>query len=636
MEPAIYRSSRTESSALQSTLQMRKRLIILACVSLAIGTAVVYSRVRSAEFVNYDDQNYVGENAHVQAGLTWKTFTWALQSTEWDNWHPLTWLSHALDCQLYGLNPAGHHLTNVLLHILNVLLLFLLLTRATAAPGRSLLVAALFALHPFNVESVAWVAERKNVLSTLFFLLALGAYGWYAMKPNLRRYALVAALFVLGLAAKPMVITLPFVLLLLDYWPLRRTEKPSQPIAPRPKGRKKTLGQTDALVSNAALSLPSTPWSRLVLEKVPLLVLSCGSAVITVLAQKTGGAVRSLEVFSFSVRLQNALYAYAMYAWKAFWPTRLAVLYPHPGPTLTSLQLGLAAVFLVAVSVLVWQMRRTHPYLVTGWLWYLGTLVPVIGLIQVGQQAMADRYAYVPLIGIFVMLVWGADDWADSKKIHLPARVAAAAIILTGLSILTWRQIAYWQDSDALWFHAAALTENNLFAEDEVGKSLLRQGRPQDALPHLQNAVRIDPRDPTRRINFASGLAQSGRYQDALREYEDAIPLASDPAVKSRCSATIALLYSMLGDYSKARESYRQALQVDPAQGPQIEEHLSQDVADEDTGQSYMQLGLLLKEMGKSSEASSAFAQALKLDPTLDEAERSLDVPEQKKASGKK
>jgi tetratricopeptide (TPR) repeat protein len=534
------------------------------------------------------------------------------------------------------LNPAGHHLTNVLLHILNVLLLFLLLTRATAAPGRSLLVAALFALHPFNVESVAWVAERKNVLSTLFFLLALGAYGWYAMKPNLRRYALVAALFVLGLAAKPMVITLPFVLLLLDYWPLRRTEKPSQLIAPRPKGRKKTPGQTDALVSNAALSLPSTPWSRLVLEKVPLLVLSCGSAVITVLAQKTGGAVRSLEVFSFSVRLQNALYAYAMYAWKAFWPTRLAVLYPHPGPTLTSLQLGLAAVFLVAVSVLVWQMRRTHPYLVTGWLWYLGTLVPVIGLIQVGQQAMADRYAYVPLIGIFVMLVWGADDWADSKKIYLPARVAAAAIILTGLSILTWRQIAYWQDSDALWFHAAALTENNLFAEDEVGKSLLRQGRPQDALPHLQNAVRIDPRDPTRRINFASGLAQSGRYQDALREYEDAIPLASDPAVKSRCYATIALLYSMLGDYSKARESYRQALQVDPAQGPQIEEHLSQDVADEDTGQSYMQLGLLLKEMGKSSEASSAFAQALKLDPTLDEAERSLDVPEQKKASGKK
>jgi len=613
----------------------RRLIIILSCISLAIGTAVVYSRVRGAEFVNYDDQNYVAQNAHVQAGLTWRTFTWALRSAEWDNWHPLTWLSHALDCQLYGLNPAGHHITNVLLHILNVLLLFLLLTRATAAPGRSFLVAALFALHPFNVESVAWVAERKNVLSTLFFLLAIGAYGWYAMKLNLRRYLLVAALFVLGLAAKPMVITLPFVLLLLDYWPLRRTEKPNQPVPPRTQGRKKTLGQTGVPVSSSAFSPPPAPWSRLVLEKVPLLLLSAGSAVITVLAQRTGGAIRSLEVFSLWVRLQNALYAYAMYVWKAFWPTRLAVLYPHPGPTLTALQLGLAAVFLVAISVLVWKQRLTQPYLVTGWLWYLGTLVPVIGLIQVGQQAMADRYAYVPLIGIFVMLVWSMADWADSKKINLPARAAAAAIILTGLSILTWRQIGYWQDSDALWAHTAALTENNLFAEDNVGKSLLRQGRPQDALPHLQNAVRIDPRDPTRHLNFASGLAQSGRSQDAVREYETAIRLTSDPEVQVRCYETIAVLYGMLGDYSKARESYRQALQVDPAQGPQMEERLSQEAADEDSGQSYMQLGLLLEETGKFSEAHSAFVQALKLDPTLDEAKRFLDLPEQKQSPGK-
>ena len=615
---------------------MNQRLIIiLSCIFLAIGTAVVYSRVRGAEFVNYDDQNYVVQNAHVQAGLTWKTFAWALQSTEWDNWHPLTWLSHALDCQLYGLDPAGHHITNVLLHIFNVLLLFLLLTRGTAAPGRSFLVAALFALHPLNVESVAWVAERKNVLSTLFFLLAIGAYGWYAMKPNLRRYLLVASLFVLGLAAKPMVITLPFVLLLLDYWPLRRTEKPSQPVPPGTRGRKKPQARTSVLVSSPALSFAPAPWSRLLLEKVPLLMLCGGSAVITVLAQRSGGAVRSLEAFSFWVRLQNALYAYAMYVWKAFWPTRLAVLYPHPGPTLTALQLELAAIFLIAICILVWRQRLSQPYLVTGWLWYLGTLVPVIGLIQVGQQAMADRYAYVPLIGIFVMLVWGVTDWADSKKINLPARAAAAAIILTGLSILTWRQIGYWQDSDALWAHAAALTENNLFAEDDVGKSLLRQGRPQDALPHLQNAVRIDPRDPTRRLNFASGLAQSGRSQDAVREYETAIQLTSDHEIQVRCYESIAILYGMLGDYSKARETYRQALQVDPTQEPQIEERLSQEAADEDSGQSYMQLGLLLEETGKFSEARSAFAQALKLDPTLDEAKRFLDLPEQKQSPGK-
>jgi hypothetical protein len=611
---------------------MNQRLIIiLSCIFLVIGTAVVYSRVRGAEFVNYDDQNYVVQNAHVQAGLTWKTLTWALQSTEWDNWHPLTWLSHALDCQLYGLNPAGHHITNVLLHIFNVLLLFLLLTWGTAAPGRSFLVAALFALHPLNVESVAWVAERKNVLSTLFFLLAIGAYGWYAMKPNLRRYSLTAALFGLGLAAKPMVITLPFVLLLLDYWPLRR----NQPVPPRTRGRKKPQAQIGVPVSSPALSFAPAPWSRLVLEKVPLLLLSGGSAVITVVAQRSGGAVRSLEVFSLWVRLQNALYAYAMYVWKAFWPTRLAVLYPHPGPTLTALQLGLAAVSLVAISILVSKQRLAHPYLVTGWLWYLGTLVPVIGLIQVGQQAMADRYAYVPLIGIFVMLVWGVGDWADSKKISLPARASATAIVLAGLSILTWRQIGYWQDSDALWAHAAALTENNLFAEDNVGKSLLRQGRPQDALPHLQNAVRIDPHDPTRHLNFASGLAQSGRSQDAVREYETAIQLTSDREVQVRCYESIAILDGMLGDYSKAGETYREVLHVDPTQEPQIEERLSQEAADEDNGQSYMQLGLFLEETGKFSEARSAFAQALKLDPTLDEAKRYLAVPEQKKSPGK-
>ena len=595
----------------------------------------MYSRVRSAEFVNYDDPNYITQNAHVQAGLTWETFIWALRSTEWDNWHPLTWLSHALDCQLYGLNPAGHHITNVLLHVLNVLLLFLLLTRATAAPGRSLLVAALFALHPLNVESVAWVAERKNVLSTLFFLLAIGAYGWFAIKPSLRRYLLLAALFMLGLAAKPMVITLPFVLLLLDDWPLRRLEKRNQPAPSRPKGRKKTPSQIGVPVSSPAPSPAPAPWSRLVLEKIPLLVLSAASAIITVLAQRTGGAIRSLEVFSLSVRLQNALYAYARYVWKAFWPTRLAVLYPHPGPTLTALQLGLAAVFLAAVSVLVWKERLTRPYLLTGWLWYLGTLVPVIGLIQVGQQAMADRYAYVPLIGIFVMLVWGVDEWADSKKIHLPVRAAAAAILVIGLSILTWRQIGYWHDSDTLWSHALAVTENNLFAEESIGKSLVRAGRLQDALPHLQNAARIDSRNPTRHINFASGLAQSGRAQDAVREYETAIQLTSDPEVKSRCYETIAILYGMLGDYSKVRESYRQALQADPAQAPQMEERISQEAAEENTGQSYMQLGMFLEETGKLSEARSAFAQALKLDPNLDEAKRFLDVPERKQSPGK-
>ncbi len=603
----------------------RRRLIILACLSLAIVTAAVYSRVSSAEFVNYDDLAYVTQNVHVLQGLTRQTLIWALGSTEHANWHPLTWLSHALDCQLYGLSPAGHHITNVLLHGINVLLLFLLLTRATGATGRSFLVAALFALHPLNVESVAWVAERKNVLSTLFFLLAIVAYGWYAMKPNLRRYLLVVAMFALGLAAKPMVITLPFVFLLLDYWPLRRIEKWGQPIPPNPKGRRKTSAQPAVPGVSRVLAISPVSGSRLVLEKIPLLGLVGGSAVITVVAQRSGGAVRSLQVFSLSVRLQNALYAYAMYVWKTFWPARLAVLYPHPGPTLSVPQLGLAAVFLIAVSFVVWKQRLARPFLVTGWLWYLGTLVPVIGLIQVGQQAMADRYAYLPLIGIFLMVVWGLSDWADGKRVPGLARAAAAGVLLAALSILSWRQIGYWQNSDTLWFHAAAVTENNLFAEDDMGGSLLKQGRPEEALLHLQNAARLDPRNPTRHLNFASGLAQSGRSPDAIREYDAAIQLTSDPEVQVRCYESVAILYGMLGDYPKARETYRQALKTDPGQGPQMVERLSQYAAAQDSGQYYLQLGLLLEETGKFSDARSAFVHALKLEPTLAAARQSLD-----------
>jgi hypothetical protein len=394
----------------------RRLRIVLVCISLAIAVLVLYSRVKDADFVNYDDLSYVTQNAHVQEGLRWKTFTWALRSTQSDNWHPLTWLSHALDCQLYGLNPVGHHITNVVFHVINVLLLFLLLTRATGAIGRSALVAALFALHPLNVESVAWVAERKNVLSMLFFFLAIGAYGWYAIKPSLRRYGLMVAMFALGLAAKPAVITFPLVLLLLDYWPLRRVNTWARPRL-GPNRRKKQAGPAGGQGWGPTLETSPASWSQLVVEKLPLLVLSAGSAVITIVAQKAGGTVRSLEVFSLSVRLQNALYAYAMYVWKAFWPTRLTVLYPHPGPTLSGLQLGLAAAFLGAVSLLVWKQRVSRAYLITGWLWYLGTLVPVIGLIQVGQQAMADRYAYIPLIGVFVMLVWGLGD--DGRMVML-------------------------------------------------------------------------------------------------------------------------------------------------------------------------------------------------------------------------
>ena len=602
----------------------RKLTIALSCLCLAVGTCIVYSPVRSAEFVNYDDFYYVVQNAHVQAGLTWKTFIWALTSAEWANWHPLTWLSHALDCQVYGLNSVGHHITNLLLHVLNVLLLFLLLLRVTGAMGRSLLVAALFAVHPFNVESVAWIAERKNVLSTLFFLLALGAYGWYAVRPSVKRYLALAALFVMGLAAKPMVITLPFVLLLLDYWPLKRIQGWDRPAAPKERRNRRGPPEVAAVVS--AFPVTQAPLSSLILEKSPLLLLCAGSAVITIIAQSAFGAVRSLEVFSLPIRVQNALYAYGMYVWKAFWPTRLAVLYPHPGPTLTGWQLGSAAVFLLAVSLLVWKERLAHPYLVTGWLWYLGTLVPVIGLVQVGQQAMADRYAYVPLLGIFVMIVWGLADLADGWKIKLQWRSAAAVAILISLSMVTRRQVSYWHDSEALWTHTSALTENNLLAEDIMSRSLLRMDRTQEALPHLQAATQLDFRDPIRHVNYGAALAQMGRLQDAVAEYETAIEVASDPETQARSYETLATLYDELGDYDKVRESYSQALKIAPQQSSAMVERLSEDAADQPTGPRYLQLGLLLQEVGRPSAARSAFEEALKLDPSLNAARQFLDA----------
>jgi tetratricopeptide (TPR) repeat protein len=605
--------------------QRQTRFTVFSCLLLALATLSVYSRVKRNSFVEFDDQSYVLQNQNVRAGLTWKTVAWAFASTEQDNWHPLTWLSHALDCQLYGLNPVGHHFTSVLLHVLNVLILFLFLSRVTGAPGRCLLVAALFAIHPFNVESVAWAAERKNVLSTLFFFLTLAAYAWYARKPGVQRYLAFAALFVLGLASKPMVITLPFVLLLLDFWPLQRIQVSGQQLAASPTGRKNRKQSPDPQTSNVMFPVPQSSFSQLVLEKLPLMAFCVGSAIITVIAQQSGGTVRSLERFPFDVRLENAIYAYAMYVWKTFWP-RLALYYPHPANTLRAWQVGLALVFLVIVSALVWKERLSRRYLVTGWLWYLGTLVPVIGLMQVGDQAMADRYAYIPLIGIFVMLVWWAADWANRKAVGFKLRAAVAVTILAVLAFLTWRQIGYWRSNYDLWSHTLEVTKTNFLAEANLGHALLVLERPQEALPHYQAAASLRPSDPIRRVDMAVDLAACGRLQDAIEQYLTAIQLTSDERMQARTYESLGALYSALGDYAKVHESYRKALQLDPQQADNMVRHLSRSIAAQPTSQSYLQLGMLLQEIGKLTEARVAYEQALKLDPTLAEAKKSLDA----------
>jgi len=601
---------RLESFLLRST---RTRNLAL-CLLFAVVTFALYSPAIGHPFIfNYDDDVYVTNNSHVQAGVTWATFSWALKSTEASNWHPLTWLSHALDCELYGLNPHGHHVTNVLLHVLNVVLLFLLLTYATGAVGRSFLVAALFAIHPMNVESVAWIAERKNVLSTFFFLLTLGAYGWYALKPSVKRYLAVAALFVLGLASKPMVVTLPCVLLLLDFWPLRRIQG---------------WGQSSA---ETALRVPQARFLWLVLEKVPLLALSAAACAVTIFAQRSAGSMRL--VLSLGVRLENAIYAYATYVWKTFCPVRLAVFYPHPGATLAVWKLGLAALFLFSVSGFVWWQRGTRPYLITGWLWFLGTLVPVIGLIQVGEQAIADRYAYIPLIGIFVMAVWGAADFADSRQISFRSRAKTAAIVMAIFMLFSSDQIRYWRSAVDLWEHTVDVTKDNFLGEQNLGAALLQAERYPEALPHFQRAVRLRPLDPGGHLNLAGDFALSERPRDAIVEYETAIPLVSNPSMRVGAYATLGRLYSQLGDYSKARTSYQEALRIDP-QHSDAKDGLAKvefsdalrNVAESPSGNSYLQLGRVLEAEGRPAEARSAYARALELNPKLDEAQKALNA----------
>ncbi len=628
---ATARKAGVRQDTPSTLLTFPRRQLLLISLLLAVVTFALYSPVLGHSFIgSYDDNSYVTNNPHVQAGLAWGTITWALTSTEFSNWHPATWLSHALDCELYGLNPAGHHFTSLLLHVLNVVLLFLLLLRATGATGRSALVAALFAIHPFNVESVAWIAERKNVLSTFFFLLTLAAYGWYALKPSIKRYLAVATLFLLGLAAKPMVVTLPCLLMLLDFWPLRR-------IRGWGESSPQDLSEIEDRERSARFPrlepMPPVPQASLwwlVLEKLPLLALSAADSAVTMFAQRSYGSMRL--VLPLGVRLENAAYAYAMYIWKAFWPARLAVFYPHPGATLAVWQVGFASLFLLAVSALVWWQRARRPYLVTGWLWFLGTLVPVIGLVQVGEQAMADRYAYLPLIGIFLMAVWVAADFADQKQLRFAARAKAAAVVLAIFALFTWEQISYWQDSYELWLHAVNVTKDNFNAEANLGVTLMALDRGTEAVPHLRDAARIRPQDPVSHLNLGGALEMTGRTRDAIAEFEAAIPLASKPHSLVVAYEALGRLYGRLGNYAQARASYQQALHLDPERASAKEGLAKIDFSDalrnaseSSSGEHFLRLGQLLQQQGRIVQARSAYEQALKLDPKLAPAKQALD-----------
>jgi protein O-mannosyl-transferase len=589
---------------------------LVVCLVLVVAVLGLYNAVSHSAFLNYDDDHYVVGNKHVRAGLSGATLGWAFTSLEEANWHPLTWLSHALDCQLFQLNPAGHHYVNLLLHAANVVLLFLILQWLTGYTGRSLMVAALFAVHPINVESVAWVAERKNVLSMLFLLLAIGAYGWYVRRPGVGRYLSVVALFAMGLMAKPMVITLPFVLLLLDYWPL---------------GRMNFSGE----ISQVDTSPPSEPpssnagrsWLRLCVEKIPLLLFALASAVVTMVAQKAGGAVASITIRTPWLRVENAIVCYARYLGKAIWPTRLAALYPYPD-SLPVWQVMSSALVLLVVSAVVLRYRQQR-YLVTGWLWFVGTLVPMIGLVQVGNQAMADRYAYLPFIGLFVIVVWGVAEWTNRfRAAKLFVTVGAVAAVVA-LSAVTFIQVKYWRDDYSLWTHALAVTQRNFVAENNFARALTQQGREEEAVKHFRAAADIEPNDPVSQINLGIYSENHGDLKQATTRYQRVLTLTQDAELRASAFANLGTIFFAVKDYAHARQNFDSALKLgfdfptvllDSAVIAQKEGDLQRAIdyyarfaAGEPSDVAYLLLAQALERSGRSREAAFAAQQAQRL-----------------------
>jgi tetratricopeptide (TPR) repeat protein len=600
-----------------------KRSLILSLLLLA-ATLALYNQVSRHPFVNYDDDRYVTSNYHVRAGLTWQTVRWAFTSEDQANWHPLTWISHALDWELFGLNPAGHHYVNLLLHAANALLLFLLLQWTTGFTWRSWMVAALFAFHPLNVETVAWVAERKNVLSMLFFLLALWSYAWYARKPGVLRYAAVALLFALGLMAKPQVITFPFVLLLWDYWPLQR--------------------MFPAASNGLAESVPGqpapTPFLWLLLEKIPLLLLALGSAIITLKAQAAGGAVRSVREFSLRVRLDNALVAYLRYIGKTVWPARLAPMYPHPGDLIPRWQVLAALLVLLAVTAAVLVARRRR-YLAVGWFWFLGTLVPMIGLVQVGEAAMADRYAYLSVLGLFIVVCWGASDWA--KRQHFSPRWLAvtSAVVLACLAAATYRQLGYWRDNVTLWTHTIHITRNNFIAEDNLGGALILLGRTDEAMAHFRIAAKISSWDPVANLNLAADAQEHGHLREAVELYGKVLHLTSDSILQSTTLNNLGSAFIGLGDTTAAQASYEESLRLIPQNAhawiglgllaerkgdhAQAADRFSHSIAIQPSDVGYALLGRALLESGHAQEAAAAYQQGQHISPDWMAAQQAAD-----------
>lgn len=604
------------------------------CILLTIAILAVYWQVREHAFINLDDNLYITENPHVQAGLTIENLKWAFTTTHAPYWHPLTWLSHMLDIRLFGMEAGGHHLVNVLFHVANTLLLFLILRRMTKAHWKSAFVAALFALHPLRVESVAWVAERKDVLSTLFWMLTLWAYVYYRGSPGLRRYLLVIVAFALGLMAKPMLVTLPFVLLLLDFWPLGRLRPDQQagpgggPAAPSeaPAGKRRKSappaatqdgnrkgGKAGGAIRKARAGEGGKgqgfmlwQWGvvrPLLLEKAPLLALAALSSVITIINQQK--AMSSLQTLPLDARVANALVSYAKYIGMMVWPLDLAVFYPHPHRQPAWLVLGAALALAVATFLILRRMNR-FPYLGVGWLWYLGTLFPVIGLFQAGPQEMADRFTYVPMIGILIMAAWGIPDalgnWGPRKAI---LGALSGAVVLT-CAVLAWLQVQLWRDSITLFSHTLKVTTGNYITHNNMGTALSDQGKTEEAIAHYRSALRIAPRYVKAWNNLGIAYETSERSAKAIEAYREALRL--DPNDVETLS-NMGSAYGRSGQSAKAIEAIGQALRIDP-------------LFDE----AWNNLGNAYGGNGETDKAIEAYREALRINPRYAKAWNNLGI----------
>jgi len=560
-----------------------RRQVAGVCLGLAAMTFAVFGQTLSHEFVNFDDNDYVYDNPVVAQGLTLKGLFWAF-SFHASNWHPVTWLSHMLDCQLYGLSPGGHHLTNVLLHTATVVLLFRVLRRMTGALWRSAFVAALFAIHPLRVESVAWIAERKDVLSGLFFVLTIGAYVRYARHSwSPVRYGLVLLLFALGLMSKPMLVSLPLVLLLLDYWPLNRW--------PAQAGEGPGLSLVRGMVPK-----------RVILEKLPLLALSAACCVATMLAQR--GALQSIQIIPLPLRLANALVSCLVYLRQMVFPAGLAALYPFPLDGHPSWEVALAGLLVASLTAVALGLRSRQPWIFIGWLWYLVMLQPVLGVILAGGQAHADRFTYLPQIGIYVALTWQLAEWGAKWHVGRAAMRAFVAATLGALALCAWKQTAYWKNSETLWNRALECTTNNYIAHNDLGNLLLQKGQLDQAIAHYKIALQIFPGYEEAQFNLGTALAKNGQMDEAIIQYQKGLQIYPGNA-----AAHINLAYVLLqeGKAEEAIAQYRIALRINPGDA-----------------KGHFEFGNILLQLDRVDEAIAQIQESLQIKPDDANAQNNL------------